>query len=126
MSTQVIQGLRTVLYRVTDIEKGKAFYSAILGIQPYFAEVFYVGFNVGGFELGLEPCEELQGTGGVVGYWGVSDVNEGVKHMLAHGAELNEDVADVGEGIKVASFKDPWGNIFGIIENPNFNPATVK
>ena len=27
---------------------------------------------------------------------------------------------DVGEGIRVADVLDPWGNVFGIIENPHF------
>ena len=30
------------------------------------------------------------------------------------------DDQDVVVGIKVATVKDPFGNIFGIIENPNF------
>lgn len=48
-------GLRTSIYHVTDISKAKEWYSAVLEIEPYFNEPFYVGFNVGGFELGLDP-----------------------------------------------------------------------
>ena len=55
MDNQPILGLRTALYRVTDLDKAKEWYRAVLGIDPYFDEPFYVGFNVGGFELGLDP-----------------------------------------------------------------------
>ena len=47
-------GLRTVIYNPGDMDKAKAWYSSVLGIAPYFDEPFYVGFNVGGYELGLE------------------------------------------------------------------------
>ena len=30
------------------------------------------------------------------------------------------EIQDVGEGILVADVLDPWGNVFGIIENPHF------
>ena len=116
-------GLRTATYRINDINKGKEWYSSVLGFGPYFDEPFYVGFNVGGYELGLQPTEEKQ-TGakaeGAVAYWGVEDAKAALKRILELGATKNEDVQDVGGGIKVATVKDPFGNIFGIIENPNF------
>jgi lactoylglutathione lyase len=43
------QGLRTTIYKVSDLAKAKAWYSNILGIIPYFDEPFYVGFNVAGY-----------------------------------------------------------------------------
>jgi catechol 2,3-dioxygenase-like lactoylglutathione lyase family enzyme len=51
----MFKGLRTVIYHVDDIAKAKKCYSDVLGIKPYFDQPFYVGFNVGGFELGLDP-----------------------------------------------------------------------
>ncbi len=45
----MILGLRTAIYPAPDLAKGKAFYSAILGAEPYFDEPFYVGYSVGGF-----------------------------------------------------------------------------
>jgi catechol 2,3-dioxygenase-like lactoylglutathione lyase family enzyme len=51
----MFQGLRTVIYRVPDLTRAKAWYSEAFGIQPYFDEPFYVGFNIGGYELGLDP-----------------------------------------------------------------------
>jgi predicted enzyme related to lactoylglutathione lyase len=115
-------GLRTAIYHVSDIEKARNWYSAILGFAPYFDEPFYVGFNVGGYELGLQPDEsESNGKAdGVVAYWGVGDAASALQSLLEQGATLHEDLQDVGEGIKVATVKDPFGNVFGIIENPNF------
>jgi predicted enzyme related to lactoylglutathione lyase len=118
----MLLGLRTVAYYVNDIDKGKDWYSSILGFAPYFDQPFYVGFNVGGYELGLQP-RELDATSkadGVVAYWGVDDAAAALKRLLELGATLHEDVQDVGEGIKVAAVKDPFGNTFGVIENPNF------
>ena len=40
--------------------------------------------------------------------------------LLELGAAPRTDIQDVGEGIRVADVLDPWGNVFGIIENPNF------
>ena len=51
----MFQGLRTVIYHVDDLEKAKAWYGKALKIKPYFDKPFYVGFNVGGYELGLDP-----------------------------------------------------------------------
>lgn len=94
----------------------------MLGIEPYFAEPYYVGFNVGGYELGLQPDPEggLTGLGGNVAYWGVADAASAYARLLELGAAAVNPVQEVGGGIKVAVVKDPFGNAFGIIENPHF------
>ena len=46
-----------------------------------------------------------------------------LKHLLELGAHAHEDLQDVGGGIKVTTVKDPFGNVFGVIENPNFMRA---
>jgi len=48
-------GLRTAIYPAADLNASKAWFSNLLGVEPYFDEPFYVGFNVGGYELGLVP-----------------------------------------------------------------------
>jgi predicted enzyme related to lactoylglutathione lyase len=115
-------GLRTAIYHVDDVERAKNWYSSILGFGPYFDQPFYVGFNVGGYELGLHPrkAESPSKAEGVVAYWGVNDAEAAFRRLIELGATKQEEVQDVGEGIKVASVKDPFGNSFGIIENPNF------
>ena len=114
-------GLRTAIYHVSDIEKARDWYSSILGFAPYFDQPFYVGFNVGGYELGLQPSEgNTEKSEAVVAYWGVDDADAALKHLLERGAVRNEDLQDVGGDIKVATVKDPFGNVFGVIENPHF------
>ena len=123
----MIQGLRTVIYKVPDLAAAKAWYSRILGMKPYFSEPFYVGFQVGGFELGLDPdMGSVAPGGGVTTYWGVADAGAALAEMLARGAQAREAVQDVGGGIRIAAVKDPFGNVLGIIENPHFSTANVR
>jgi predicted enzyme related to lactoylglutathione lyase len=118
----MFQGLRSAIYYVADLERATAWYQQVLGIAPYFSEPFYVGFNVGGFELGLhpDPGNALIGLGGAVPYWGVADASESHDRLVSLGAETLTPVQDVGGGIRVAVVKDPFGNALGIIENPHF------
>lgn len=117
----MIKGLRTAVYKVADLEKAKAWYSDVLGIEPYFDEPFYVGYNVGGYELGLDPDLTDVTTGNSVGiYWGVDDVKSMVEEFRSKGISIKDEPQDVGGGIIVASVLDPFGNVFGIIENPHF------
>ena len=51
----MILGLRSTIYPCADLAAAKDWYTKVLGQSPYFDEVFYVGFNVHGFELGLVP-----------------------------------------------------------------------
>lgn len=115
-------GLRTVIYHAPDLTKAKAWYSAVLGIEPYFDQPFYVGFNVGGYELGLDPDSSGTpgGNQGSVAYWGVTDAEASFNRLISLGAARRSDVQEVGEGIRVATVLDPFGNILGIIENPHF------
>jgi predicted enzyme related to lactoylglutathione lyase len=123
----MILGLRTVVTKVPDLEKAKAWYARALGIEPYFAEAFYVGFRVGGFELGLDPdMGGVRPGGGVVPYWGVADAAAEYARLLELGASADSPPQDVGGGIRVATVRDPFGNAFGIIENPHFSAADVR
>jgi catechol 2,3-dioxygenase-like lactoylglutathione lyase family enzyme len=121
----MILGLRTAIYPVHDLAAAKAWYTRLLGQAPYFDQPFYVGFAVGGFELGLLPVGE-PGVAGPQPLWGVADAEAAYAELLALGATALEPVTDVGDGIKVAAVRDPFGNRFGIIENPNFDPAAVR
>src|SRR5262249_38893093 len=118
----MVKGLATVIYFVPDLEKAKAWYSKAFEQTPYFDEPFYVGFDVGGYELGLHPLGTTHrpGSGGHVAYWRVADIQTAVDHCVALGAEVVAAIQDVGEGIKVATVTDPFGNHVGLIENPKF------
>jgi predicted enzyme related to lactoylglutathione lyase len=118
----VIKGLGTVIYHVPDIDRAKAWYAAAFRQQPYFDQPFYVGFNLGGYELGLDPdpASGSPGAGGAVAYWRVTEIDEALRHFAAHGATITAAAQDVGEGIKVARVMDPFGNVIGLLENPHF------
>jgi predicted enzyme related to lactoylglutathione lyase len=120
----MIQGLRTVIYHVSDLAKAKTWYTEVLERQPYFDQPFYVGYAVGGFELGLIP-DGSPGVGGTVAYWGVANADAAVKRLQELGASVREPVQDVGEGIRVATVADPFGNALGVIENPHFSKEKV-
>ncbi len=119
-------GIATSIYKVSDLDKAKDWYSKAFGVKPYFDEPFYVGFNINGFELGLQTEDEQSSTKGnaSVSYWAVKDVKATVAEFIGLGATEHEPAADVGGGVVVASVKDPWGNIIGIIHNPVFTGAT--
>jgi catechol 2,3-dioxygenase-like lactoylglutathione lyase family enzyme len=119
----MILGLRSTIYPCADLAAAKDWYTKVLGQSPYFDEVFYVGFNVHGFELGLVP-DGVAGIAGSQALWGVQNANEAFARLLSLGANSLEAVNDVGGGIKVASVQDPFGNRFGIIENPHFIAST--
>lgn len=113
-------GLRTVIYAAPNLIKTKEWYTKALGFAPYFDEPFYVGFNVGGYELGLDPNLTIM-DGSTLTYWGVADIASGLQRLLDLGATLHTAIQEVGGGINVASVRDPFGNAFGLIENPNFS-----
>ena len=121
----MILGLRTVIYPVTDLAAGKAFYSQVLGAEPYFDQPFYVGYAVGGFELGLIP-DGTPGPDGASALWGTADAVAEMARLVNLGAAVHEPVKEVGDGIKVGSVSDPFGNVFGLIENPHFDPKAVR
>lgn len=115
-------GLRTAKYTVPDLAAGKAWYRQVLGVDPYFDEPFYVGFNVGGFELGIVPEAgiPLERAEAGVAYWGVADAAAAYAALIALGAAAAEPVQDVGDGIRIGAVRDPFGNRLGVVENPAF------
>ena len=120
-------GLRTAVYPVPDMAAAKEWYSTTFGVEPYFEEPFYIGFSIGGYELGLIPTEgnAKAGESGVVVYWGVPDAYAGLHYLVHRGAKEREAVQDVGSGIRLGTVYDPWGNVIGIIENPYFKPEKI-
>jgi lactoylglutathione lyase len=121
-------GLRTCIFKVSNIIEAKEWYSTAFNCKPYFDEAFYVGFNIQGFELGLQPAEipNIFPAENVLCYWGVEDIASTYNHLLDIGATEHEAPQHVGGDIVVASVRDPWSNVIGIIYNPNFKIVTGK
>ncbi len=121
----MLQGLRTLVYQVGDLDAAKDWYAALLGTPPYFDEPFYVGFNVGGYELGLQPLGDADAgqARDAVTYWGVPDADAAYAWLLVSGASEYQPVQDVGGGIRLGAVTDPQGGLLGVIENPHFVAA---
>jgi predicted enzyme related to lactoylglutathione lyase len=117
----MIKGLGTVIYGVPDLARARAWYAKAFQQEPYFDQPFYVGFNVAGYELGLDPnARRTPGDAGGLAYWRVDDVDAAVTHFTDAGGTIVAAPMEVGEGIKVATVADPFGNAIGLIQNPHF------
>jgi predicted enzyme related to lactoylglutathione lyase len=115
MTTTTTQGIKTVLHPVTDLEKSKPVYTALLGVEPMADAPYYVGYDAEGQQIGLVP-----GGGGMtspVAYWHVADIESKLAEVTAAGAILKESPRDVGGGRLVATFADPDGNVLGLIQD---------
>jgi predicted enzyme related to lactoylglutathione lyase len=119
------RGLRTAIYAVADLARAKAWYTDVLERAPYFDEEFYVGFNIGGFELGLVPEPDVPAERDAAGaaFWGVDDASAAYARLLTLGGVDHEPVQDVGGGVKIGAVRDPFGNVLGVVENPHFRYA---
>lgn len=108
-------GLKTIIYPVTDLAQAKALYSNLLGVEPYADTPYYVGFRLGDQEIGLDPHGAPTGP---LGYWHVDDIKATLTSLLAAGAEVSQDITDVGGGKLIASVTDTDGNRVGILQSP--------
>lgn len=124
MNTNSFLGLRTTIYKVSDLNTAKQWYEKAFQCTPYFDEDYYVGFSVGGYELGLQPntgANSKESSHNVVSYWGCDAIHEKYDYLLSIGAKPHEAPFDVGGGIITATVLDPFNNILGLIYNPHFN-----
>jgi predicted enzyme related to lactoylglutathione lyase len=124
----MLRGLTTVSYWADDVPAAVAWYTDLLGVEPYMnRDNAYVEFRVGDYlhELGIidsryRPEGAAAGPGGVVVYWHVDDVDAAVERTLAMGATLHEKPVDRGTGFVTATVVDPFGNILGLMLNPHY------
>ena len=112
------EGIKTIVVPVTDIAKAKEVYSALLGIEPFADEPYYVGFRLGGVELGLDPNGHAQGMTGPIAYSSVDDIEGTIQSLLDVGAVAHQDARDVGGGLLRAQVVDPDGNVIGLVQPP--------
>jgi predicted enzyme related to lactoylglutathione lyase len=108
------EGITTIIYPVKDLARAKTLYGELLGVKPYADETYYVGFNVEGKDVGLDPNGHSQGMTAPVVYWQVNDIEQSMKALLDAGAEAHHEARDVGGGILIATLKDADGNVIGL------------
>ena len=111
-------GMRTVIYPLDDLAAAKRIYSTLLGAEPYVDQPYYVGFNVADQEVGLDPNGHRTGMAGPVGYWHVDNIAVTVKAAVDAGAEVRQDITDVGGGKLIATVADTDGNVVGLLQAP--------
>ncbi|MFF4255293.1 VOC family protein [Streptomyces sp. NPDC001663] len=111
-------GLKTIIYPVKDIARAKALFGALLGVEPYADEPYYVGFKDAGQDVGLDPNGHAKGMTGPVPYWHVDDIRGRLAAVVEAGAEVLQDVQDVGGGRLIAFVKDTDGNLVGLLQDP--------
>lgn len=109
-------GVKTFIYPVTDLDRAKAVFGALLGAEPAIDSPYYVQFEIGDQKLGLDPNGHTRGFSGSVGYWEVEDINARFKELLAAGATEHEAPRDVGDGALIGSVRDADGNVIGLIQ----------
>jgi predicted enzyme related to lactoylglutathione lyase len=118
MTGSSTEGIKTVLHPVSDMEKAKAVYAALLGVQPQTDSSFYVGFEAAGQQIGLVPGGGgQQGMTSPVAFWHVPDIEAKLAEVTEAGATLKEAAHDVGGGRLVATVTDPDGNVLGLIQD---------
>ena len=117
MTSTATEGAKTILHPVSDLEKAKPIYAALLGGPPQTDASYYVGFDVAGQHIGLVPGGGPQGMTSPVAYWHVPDIEAKLADVTAAGAIVKEPAHDVGGGRLVATVTDPDGNVLGLLQD---------
>jgi predicted enzyme related to lactoylglutathione lyase len=118
MTDSSTEGIKIVLHPVTDLEKAKEVYTALLGLPPQADSSYYVGYEAAGQHIGLVPGGGPQAMTSPVAFWQVPDIEAKLAEVTAAGGTLKEPVRDVGGGRLVATFIDPDGNVLGLLQDP--------
>jgi len=102
--------IRSLVIPVSDLESAKAVYNVLLG-APHTDEPYYVGYNIDGFEVALNPAGE---GGGPVAFADVEDLDSARETVLAAGATEREAPRQVAPGARICVLADPDGNPIGL------------
>ncbi len=112
------RSIKLLVYPVKDLVAAKALYSRVLGVEPYADAPYYVGYRVDGQEIGLDPNAFDHGITAPIGYVDVDDIKASLKALLDAGAQVQQEIRDVGGGMLVATVRDADGNIIGLRQFP--------
>lgn len=108
------KGIKIILYPVKDINQSKTLFSKFLGVDPYVDQPYYVGFKINDQDIGLVPNNP---EGGATVFYDVDDIKSSLQTLLDGGAELIQDIKNVGGERLIASVKDKDGNIIGLVQD---------
>ncbi|MBV9335429.1 MAG: VOC family protein [Solirubrobacterales bacterium] len=118
MTDSSTQGIKVVLHPVSDLERAKPMYTALLGVAPTADSSYYVGFEAAGQHIGLVPGGGPQGMTSPVTFWEVADIEAKLAQLTAAGATVKDAAHDVGGGRLVATVTDLDGNDLGLLQDP--------
>ena len=124
-ASSTVLGLRSVVMHVQDLLAARDWYAQALLQSPETDTPTYVGFRLAdNAELGLDSDVSALGTGlrgvGPVAYLGVADIEMAFDRMLNLGADPVTGVQEVSDQVRLVVLRDPFGNLFGLIEDPPF------
>lgn len=108
------EGVKTIIYPVTDLAAAKRVFGALAGAEPALDQPYYVQYDVAGQQIGLDPNGQDKGMTGPVAYWTVTDIHDHVARLREAGATVQQDVTDVGGGGLIATLLDADGNPIGL------------
>ncbi|UUZ58777.1 VOC family protein [Nocardioides sp. B-3] len=105
----------SIVIPVQDLAAATAFYTTAFGVEPHTDTPYYVGFNHGGQEIGLNPNGHVGGMAGSVVFWNVDAVAGKVAEAEAAGASIVQAATEVGGGTTTGIVTDTDGNQLGFI-----------
>ncbi|WP_456847493.1 VOC family protein [Cellulomonas sp. P5_C6] len=119
------RGLANVSIFADDLDAARSWYTDLLGLEPYFVRDGYVEFRLGDHhdELGIVDRRFAPASGGPSGaivYWHVDHLDGTWQRLLALGATALDGPRERGHGFATASAVDPFGNVVGVMTNPNW------
>src|SRR5258707_5853287 len=108
------KGIKTIIYPVKDVAEAKTLFRNLLGVERYSDQPYYIGFKIGDQDIGLVPKGNNEG---MTAFYHVDNIKNSLQILLDAGAEIIQDIKDVGKGRLIASAKDKDDNLIGLIEN---------
>ena len=108
------KGIKTIIYPVKDINQGKTLFRKLLEVEPYADQPYYVGFKIDDQDVGLVPNNP---EAGMTAFYHVDDIKNSLQILVDAGAEIIQDIKNVGGGRLIASVKDKDSNIIGLVQN---------
>lgn len=110
--------VKTILFPTSDLEASKRLFGRLLGVEPVADAPYYVGFEVGDMHIGLDPGGDDRGMTGATPFFDVDDIRAAAAQLKSSGADVVEDVHEVGDGLLVAMLSDADGNMIGLRQTP--------
>jgi len=126
----MFRGLAHLSLVADDIAAATAWYTVVIGHEPYFVmpedgPSQYVEWRFGDDQDELALVSSAYRPlavrpGGAVASLHVDDIYDAFESIVEHGAEPFEPITPRGEGWWSAIVADPFGNLVGLIQSPRW------